>query len=793
VTRCENLEKIKRDKELRLYGSQDQDSDGVLSHAMAPRGVWFFANCPREQQEADDKNTTSSGSGDPAPQLDDVEEQRSAYLRTASVVEGAAVPLPARRPPSPVKVAGTTTASRPRPQGLIVDNKNCTAGTNVYCITEDVRVLLPSIDDYDGRAKGWRTCTWVLFQVADVLEHNYRQVKYAIVVESSPEYYWFLSRSLPDQDLSVDHVVEPAPGAGAGEQSTSTAEQLQGRGVADSTARTDKTNPSVAHCRLVKRKVIQQSLDASSGSSVSSPVSAGAGGSFADNVVVLQEDSFVSFRQRLSKRNAGAGAGAGAGSMLHLPGDVGGGFEGEDPDPRRYFYDTRYSSLPGFDPKARSSGVTGGTADAANETREDSAALHPLPTYYSTAEEDEEHSPHVRSRNRGDTDEQLDPSASDAAVAQKQNQQSFDANKQRAEQMKNPADECVISQAFGTQQDHDQRTAAGDYSPQAIKREKEVIPDLSVVVSRSGRVVDFVPAGTSGTSPVPRPLQPVEIRAFDEEGRPRRSFYKDFADEQERRAILAERGDEMSNTNNAERPSVSGPEDGDDVVKKAAAAAEAALSASIKVDKSKPNDAEFRRLFGENPATAPGAASPAAAPTEQTKGPPPAPAAANTRVQPTPTASPATSQPEAGAAGVTWSAVDVAETNTLVSVFVIPPHGCCITFSPDTNPVFPLVGEIPTTPTQAPAAATNSARKNENKIVAGAEREARFLEEAAAGVPRQTSPALVEREVRKITDKRRENSGIVQLYRHKVSLMRFRIWAEKKKQAVKLNEAEQIR
>lgn len=43
LTTKENLQKIIRDKELRLYSSTSASSDGVLSHAMAPRGVWFMA------------------------------------------------------------------------------------------------------------------------------------------------------------------------------------------------------------------------------------------------------------------------------------------------------------------------------------------------------------------------------------------------------------------------------------------------------------------------------------------------------------------------------------------------------------------------------------------------------------------------------------------------------------------------------------------------------------------------------------------------------------------------------
>lgn len=219
---------------------------------------------------------------------------------------------------------------------------------------------------------------------------------------------------------------------------------------------------------------------------------------------------------------------------------------------------------------------------------------------------------------------------------------------------------------------------------------------------------------------------------------------------------------------------------------------------------------------------------------------------------------------------VSWSAIAPAESKILISVFVIPPHGSCITFSPEHDEVLELTGyrrdgpggvesRAPSVPQVLPKQFENeSSQKAEDSLVArkptnehlasvldaykrnvlhgrtpdtpcsldssalfspsgagppespffGRQGVTPLLGEAAVGGSHSSKEIKTEggrslhptasissgrlsmpqhadvsaaKEAKKFSLKRRENSGIVQLYRHKVSLMRWRLWSEKER------------
>ncbi|CAD7925415.1 unnamed protein product [Amoebophrya sp. A25] len=331
VTRSENLDKIKADKELRLCGSQNEEADGVLSHAMAPRGVWFFANCIPETVPIQLFGGYGGGQKTPPEGATaGAEEDAGNIAIKVQPDEKQALSVSKQRPNGinnghEVQHEKNTIPAPPLPGQLGIYNYQTSGSVELYGVLEDVRVLLPSIDDYDGRAKGWRTCTWVLFQVANILdEFGFRQVKYAAVVEASPEYYWFLSRCAPGQDLSVNFEVDETGDKKSVEREVHDgmlSNPVEKLGTPVGSSASPNQSPCTArvgvdYCRLLKRHVVK------------------------NNTVVVQRDEFICFRQRASGTAAATNGGAGTRNS-------GGQYIIEEKlptleDPRKFFSDSRY-------------------------------------------------------------------------------------------------------------------------------------------------------------------------------------------------------------------------------------------------------------------------------------------------------------------------------------------------------------------------------------------------------------------------------------------------------------------
>lgn len=131
-----------------------------------------------------------------------------------------------------------------------------------------------------------------------------------------------------------------------------------------------------------------------------------------------------------------------------------------------------------------------------------------------------------------------------------------------------------------------------------------------------------------------------------------------------------------------------------------------------------------------------------------------------------------------------WTAVPAVE--CLVNVFVIPPHGTAIPFSPEHDETFAHLldehivnGLAPSPREDGRATASSSAGApslqlhHKRTMPSPAQQES----DDEQGLENHGGVAAAA-EATKLTQKRRENSGIVQLYRHKVSLMRWKRWKE---------------
>ncbi|CAD7928590.1 unnamed protein product [Amoebophrya sp. A120] len=889
VTRSDNLAKIRRDKELRLCGSVNQDADGVLSHAMAPRGVWFFANSEPKSESA-----TNEGRETVAPTPEEDEESK-----TATDADHSKKMQINKTESTPKTMFGVAN----QPAVAAAPEQLSANADSVFGIAEDVRVLLPSIDDYDGRTRSWKTLMWTLFQVADVFEYGCRQVKYAIVVESSPEYYWFMSRCLPDQDLSVSYVLSASNCSGdnrpsneknrqewkasfdaarknhrANRTSSQEEEGLQtmlkpGESATSSSSRSSSGSVSVEHCKLLKRKVVLQDEN--------NHQNAGAGRNTG-----IQEDEFVCFRQHdarapavSSSISAGAGAAAAA-AYTQQP-----SFAVEEHDPRPLFSDRRLSlgwdhpskssrasaasASPGLLTTVENLPVSGVTEELQQEAHSTAGApgnyqhdqQHPLelPVGRGPAYEPGRDSPksglvmsssgRVLDFDMGDTE--FDQLSSSPPTGGHPNSKltpirAFDdEGRPRVSKYSELAD---VDEELMAVEDHDFSSTAGGIMP-PISQEKA---RMSQLLQGSGRTPGSSGATEGTPSAQRKPPEDFHLLFGDEVKLPSSStsnsnLQKSLPIATSPNRISTTRGqNDLANAGKA----ISEAADGDGKTSNSEAAASATEDQQPGLAKVETTLQPFLSAcatdeeVAESVARRGSAAAMASAKTipepEQeatdvvlTRGPgthvgnkladsttsmaqwtSPQKAAAAEAAETggsgknrSNNAGPVPAQPQPSAEqAVSWAAVSAEESNTLVSVFVIPPHGCCITFAPTSeDQVFPLSAKginYDTDTAQSSGVPANEGQRQHplaNAFFAPKQRvtpspginglngskpseKAKSPGGNASSAAHQTPPTEeVEVEVQKMSDKRRENSGIVQLYRHKMSLVRFRLWAEKRR------------